>query len=160
MRHLQIVPPTKLDEMKTYFYDYLRELSEFDPDILFDEHGTPIYKWYEYYWKDKERYPFYLIIDEQIAGLAMIREMNKTSYDIAEFYVLPKFRQGGNAIWFATELTKLFDGQFTFSTRFSNPRAIKFWGKFAQLFSNNEYVDDEIWRNWTIRKNPHNLVQK
>ena len=89
----------------------------------------------------------------------MIREMNKMSYDIAEFYVLPKFRQDGNAIWFATELTKLFDGQFTFSTRFSNPRAIKFWGKFAQLFSNNEYVDDEIWRNWTIRKNPHNLVQ-
>lgn len=40
-----------------------------------------------------------------------------------------------------------------FSTRHTNPRAIKFWGKFAEKFENNSYYDDEIWRNFIIRKN-------
>ena len=153
MKKIQIVPLSKMEEMRKYFYEYLLELSEFDPDIKFDEKGTPIYNWYECYWKDKERYPFYLIIDNEIAGIAMIRELDNMLYDIAEFYVCPKFRKDGNAIWFALQLTELFDGQFVFSTRFTNPRAIKFWAKFAKSFECNEYFDDKIWRNWTIRKN-------
>ena len=153
MKKLQIVPLSKMEEMRKYFYKYLIELSEFDPDIKFDEKVTPIYNWFECYWKDKKRYPFYLIIDNKIAGLAMIRELDNMLYDIAEFYVCPEFRKDGNAIWFALQLTELFDGQFVFSTRFTNPRAIKFWDKFAKLFESNEYIDDEIWRNWTIRKN-------
>ena len=153
MRNVQIVPLSKMEEMRKYFYEYLTELSEFDPDIKFDEKGVPIYKWYECYWEDKDRFPFYLKIDGQIAGLAMIRELDNMLYDFAEFYVCPEYRKDGNAIWFATEMTNLFDGQFVFSTRFTNPRAIKFWGKVAKLFESNEYEDDEIWRNWTIRKN-------
>lgn len=152
MRKIQIVPLSRMEEMRKYFYDYLVELSEFDPNIKFDEKGVPIYKWFDCYWDNKDRFPFYLIVNNKIAGLAMIRELDNMLYDIAEFYVCPQFRKDGNAIWFATELTNLFDGEFVFSTRFTNPRAIKFWGKFAKLFESNKYHDDEIWRNWTIRK--------
>jgi len=151
-KKIQIVSISEKHKMRKYFYDYLTELSEFDPDIKFDEQGTPIYKWFDGYWTDKDRYPIYLIIDNCVAGLAMIRELDNLVYDFAEFYVLPQYRKDGNAIWFATEITNLFDGQFVFSTRFTNPRALKFWGKFAKLFEQNEYTDDNIWRNWTIRK--------
>lgn len=152
MRKIQIVPYSKSEEMRKYFYDYLTELSEFDPDIKFDENKTPIYKWFDFYWTEKERYPLFFIVDGKIAGIAMIRELEDMLYDFAEFYVFPEYRGNGNAIWFATEITNLFDGEFVFSTRFTNPRAIKFWGKFAKLFEKNEYNDDDIWRNWTIRK--------
>ena len=138
--------------MRTLFYEYLTELSQFDPDVKFDETGTPVYNWFDCYWQDKDRFPLYLIIDGKIAGLAMIRELEDLQYDFAEFYVCPEYRKDGNAVWFATEITNLFEGEFVFSIRFTNPRAIKLWGKFTQLFDNNEYVDDEIWRNWTIRK--------
>lgn len=153
MRNLQIVPLSRMEEMKKYFYEYLIELSEFDPDIKFDEKGVPIYKWYDCYWVDKDRFPIFLRVDGEIAGLAMIRELGNMLYDFAEFFVLPEYRKDGNAIWFATEITNLFEGEFVFSTRFTNPRAIKFWGKFANLFESNSFQDDEIWRNWTIRKN-------
>lgn len=152
MRKIQIVPLSKMEEMRKYLNEYLTELSEFDPDIKFDEKGVPIYKWFDCYWDDKDRFPFYFIVDGAIAGIAMIRELDNMLYDFAEFYVCPQFRKDDNSIWFATEITNLFDGQFVFSTRFTNPRAIKFWGKFAKLFDSNEFVDDEIWRNWTIRK--------
>ena len=151
MKQIQIVPASKKEEMRLMLYKYLTELSEFDPDIKFDENGTPIYKWFDCYWEDKDRFPIYLIIDGQVAGLALIREMDNMEYDYAEFYVEPQFRGNGNSMWFATEVEKLFDGKFTFSTRHTNPRAIKFWGKFASHYK-HDVSDDEIWRNWVIYK--------
>ena len=153
MRKIELVSIRKKIEMKKVFNDYLTELSQFDPEVHFDEKGSPVYKWFDCYWTDKTRFPFYLLIDNKVAGFAMIREIGVMSYDFAEFYVCPEFRKNDNAIWFAKEIANLFDGQFSFSTRFTNPRAIKFWGKFASLFENASFHDDEIWRNWTIRKN-------
>ncbi len=155
MRKIQIVPLCRMEEMRKFLYEYLTELSEFDPDIKFDKTGTPIYKWFDCYFEDRDRFPLYLIVDDKVAGIAMIRELENMLYEFAEFYVCPKFRKDGNALWFAKEITNLFEGQFVFATRFTNPRAIKFWGKFAEMFELNEYTDDEIWRNWTIRKNNH-----
>lgn len=152
MRKIQIVPKCKMEEMRKLLYEYLTELSQFDPDIKFDSNGTPIYKWFDCYWVDKDRFPIYFFVDGKIAGIAMIRELESLVYDYAEFYVCPEYRKDGNALWFATEVANLFDGKFVFSTRFTNPRAIKFWGKFANTFEHNYFVDDEIWRNWTIRE--------
>ena len=114
MRKIQIVPIGRKEEFRKYFYEYLTELSQFDPDIEFLENGTPIYNWFDCYWEDKDRFPLFLVVNETVAGISMIREMDDRHYDIAEFYVCPEFRKDGNAIWFATEITNLFDGQFDF----------------------------------------------
>lgn len=151
MRKLMIVPKAKKEEMRLMLNEYLTELSEFDPDIKFDNAGTPIYKWFDHYFVEKPRYPIYLIIDNNVAGMAMIRELKDGLYDFAEFYVKPGFRQNGNAMWFAKEVTELFEGKFTFATRFTNTRAIRFWTKFAQCFGAEKFTDDDIWRTWTIR---------
>lgn len=153
MRKIQIVPLSRMEEMRKYLNEYLTELSQFDPDVKFDDKGTPVYKWFDCYWTDKDRFPFYFLVDGSIAGFAMIRELGNMLYDFAEFYVCPEFRKDDNAIWFASEITNLFERQFVFSTRFTNPRAIKFWSKFASQFDGNSFYDAEIWRNWTIRKN-------
>ena len=152
MRKIQIVPFARSEEMRKYFYEYLTELSEFDPKIKFDEQGTPIYQWFDFYWTEKQRYPFYFIVENKVAGLALVRELEDRVFEVAEFYVLPEFRGSGNALWFASELVNLFEGQFSFSTRLTNLRAIKFWGKFVSKCDQCEVVDDEICRNWTIRK--------
>ena len=152
MRKIQIVSVSKKEEMRQYFNDYLTELSEFDPDIKFDDNGVPIYKWFDCYWVDKDRYPIYLVIDNKVAGLAMIRELEPLQYDVAELYVIPEYRKDGNSIWFAKSITELFEGAFIFATRFTNPRAIKFWEKFSEMFEDSTYVDDDIWRSWIIRK--------
>ena len=152
MRKIQIVPLSKMEEMRKYFYEYLKELSAFDPDVKSNKKGIPVYNWFDCYWDDKDRFPIYFLVDNEVAGLAMIRELGNMLYNFAEFYVCPKFRKDNNALWFANEITNLFDGQFVFATRFTNPRALKFWGKFALQFENSSYEDDDIWRNWTIRK--------
>lgn len=142
-----------MEKMRKLLNEYLKELSQFDPEIQFGDKGTPIYKWFDCYWTDKDRFPLYLVIENEIAGFALVRELGNMSYEIAEFYVCPNFRKDNNAIWFATEITNLFDGEFAFSTRFTNHRAIRFWSKFVSQFEDNCFSDDDSWRKWTIRKN-------
>ena len=89
MRKIQIVPFSKSEEMRKYFYEYLTELSQFDPNIKFNEKGIPIYQWFDYYWKEKERYPMYFMVNNQVAGLALVRELEDMVYEVAEFYILP-----------------------------------------------------------------------
>lgn len=152
MKKIEIVPLSRMEEMRKYFNEYLIELSRFDESIKFDEKGVPIYKWYEYYWNDNNRFPMFLIINDLVAGLAMIRKLEDELYEIAEFYVLPEYRKSGNAMWFANEIISTFNSDFVFSACLRNHIAIKFWTKFAKLFKASSYYDNENTRNWKIIK--------
>lgn len=153
MRSIRLISVKEKEIARKMLNDYLIELSVFDDNIKFDDKGVPIYKWYDpYYFIDKDRYAFFLIVDGMCAGLCFIRQIKDNEFDIAEFYVKPSYRKDGNALFFASEVTSLFNGNITFSTRHKNLRGIKFWSKFALLFENSSYTDDEVWRNFIVYK--------
>lgn len=154
MRNFRIVNHEEKDIMKRMFSKYLVELSKFEANVKFDENGVPVYKWFNNYWTDYGRYPFFLIIDNVIAGFAMIRfhENEEYDYSIAEFYVLPDFRGNGNAIWFADSLLKLFNGKFKIETRLTNPAGMKFWTKFTLTKNIEKVYDYDNCRYWLVGK--------
>lgn len=152
MRKIQIVSKAKAGEMKKIFNEYLLEISQFDKNIKFDEQGAPIYNWFDCYWQEGSRFPFYLIVDDKIAGLALVREEGNQFYEIGEFYVLPEFRKKENALWFASAIVDMFDGDFEFSTDRANERAVNFWDKFSKQFSGNFAINSGSRRSWTIKK--------
>ena len=82
--------------------------------------------------------------------MAMIRAVGELGYEVAEFYVLPKYRKNGNALWFAEELIKMFEGQIEIGTRIANTRAVKFWTKFVQKLDVYSCIDEDGWRNWIV----------
>ena len=73
MHNLKIVSLRDKREYRDYFNEYLKELSKYDLTIEFDEKGTPKYKYFDYYFKDDDRYPYWLCLKDEIVGLAMIR---------------------------------------------------------------------------------------
>lgn len=154
MRKVVFVSKNKKEIMRKYFYEYLIELSQYDyENIKFDKNGTPIYKWFDCYWLDSGRFPIFLIIKNNIAGLAMVRELNNNKYEIAEFFVLPEFRKDDNAVWFANSIFDLFDGDFELSAKLKNKRAINFWQKIAMQKNCQEFVEKDGWREWLIKNN-------
>lgn len=153
MRKMQIILKENIEETRRFFYDYLKELSQFDSTIEFDSDGTPIYNWFDNYWEEKERYPFLLCVENKFAGLALIREVGIKKYEIAEFYVIEEYRKDGNALWFASQIVKMFDGTFLFSTRIENKRAIRFWDKFVVQFDYNKSEIKDSYKNWVIKTN-------
>ena len=150
MRKIQIIPNLEKNNTRKIFDEYLTELSEFDDKIKFDKNGKPLYMWYENYWKDFGRFPFYFICENQIAGLAFVRETGDKQYEIAEFYVCPSFRKDGNAMWFIDSVLSLFDGVFDIGTQLKNKRAIAFWTKVANKYGVTNFVDDEKTRTWYV----------
>lgn len=151
MRKIQIVSLSKKEEMREIFFEYLREISKFDKTITFDKSGLPIYKWFDFYWSDKDRYPFYLIVDGCVAGIALIRELGQGQFEVAEYYICPEYRKDENAIWFINQITSLFDGEFVLSTDLINIRAMKFWNKVATFFKNSSSKEDETRKYWTLK---------
>ena len=150
MRKIQIIPKSEKNIAKIMFDEYLTELSEFDDKIKFDNNGKPLYMWYENYWKDFGRFPFYFICENQIAGLAFVRETGDNQYEIAEFYVRPEYRKDGNAMWLSETIISLFDGVFDIGTQLKNHRAIAFWTKVAKQYGISDFVDGEKTRTWYV----------
>ena len=150
MKSIQLVSANDKERLKKYFFDYLVELSRFDPTVIFDEQGIPIYNWYDRYWEERGRYPFLLNIDNRFAGLAFVRESEPQHYEIAEFYVVPEFRKDNNAIDFAVRITSLFCGKFSFSARSENLRAVRFWDKFVEKFAHSGSSTDGNYKTWFV----------
>ena len=151
MKSLQIVRNNKKEEMRNYLNEYLIELKEFDDTIKFNKKGEPIYKYFDDYFIDKDRYPIYFIIDNNIAGIALVREL-EIGYEIAEFYVLKEYRRDGNALVFINMIFNLFDGDFSFSTRLENKRAIKFWDKVSSDYRDVKISQDDNYKEWRIKR--------
>lgn len=156
MNSIQLVPASQKNQIKKYFDDYLVELSRFDPTIVFDSSGAPIYRWYDCYWQEAGRYPFAFYVGNRFAGLAMVRNVSPNRYEIAEFYVLPNFRRDNNAIDFADRLVKQFDGEISFSARMENVRAVRFWDKFALQFAIHGASVKNNYKTWFVKTETKN----
>lgn len=132
--------------------EYLTELSEFDDSIVFDNRGVPQYKWYTpYYFIDRDRYPFFLLVDGKIKGICFVRKVENDRYEMAEFYLKKEVRGNGNALTLAKKIIDSFDGDFLISTRHKNVVGVKFWTKVAKLYRYSE-SDDAVWKNFIVYK--------
>ena len=101
MKRIEIISKKEKVEMKKYLDEYLKEIAKYDDTVNFDKKGNPEYQYFKYYFKDDNRYPIYFYVDETLAGIALVREIEAYSHEIAEFYVFPEFRKDNNAFDFA-----------------------------------------------------------
>jgi len=150
MRNLRIVSISNKFTFRDMFDIYMKELSNYDDTIAFDDMGKCKYKYFDAYWQERERFPFSFYINDKCVGFTMIRELNPKNYEIAEFYVKPDYRKDGNALYFAGEVLKLFEGDFEFSTKLKNARACRFWDKFVNTFDSTKSLNDNDERFWNI----------
>jgi len=106
--------------LELYQYDF----TEFvDGDV--DEHGSFGYRYLDQYWTDSDRHPFLICSDRTIAGFAFVQ--SGRPHDMAEFFVIRKYRGRGVARQAARELFAMFPGEWQVREVATNPRATSFW---------------------------------
>ncbi|MDE5577091.1 MAG: GNAT family N-acetyltransferase [Oscillospiraceae bacterium] len=137
-----ILPEQKsvfIQMMELYSYDF----SEFsDNDI--NEYGYFGYSHIDDYWNEEGRYPFFIRVDEKLAGLVLVRsccEYNNLSdpHNIAEFFVMKKYRHKGVGKTAAVKIFDMFPGGWEISQWSNNLPAQKFWGKVVAEYTNGKY---------------------
>ena len=126
--------------MELYNYDF----SEFSNDDI-NEYGYFGYSRIDDYWNEEGRYPFFVRVDGKLAGLVLIRscsEYNDLQYphNIAEFFIMKKYRKKGVGRIVAKEMFDRFAGGWEISVWANNKVAKKFWERVVHEYTDGKYT--------------------
>lgn len=103
---------------------YLHDFSAFNGDDV-SEHGLFGYRFLDNYWTEADRHPFMIRHDGHLAGFAFVRI--GPPKDMAEFFVLRKYRRRGVGLLAARALFAMFEGEWQVRQLAANAAATAFW---------------------------------
>lgn len=122
---------------------YTYELSLFEDETtnftLLDTGLFITSKYLDLYWKEENRYPYLLKCNGMIAGFALERFNENGMNEIAEFFVLNKYRKHGAGTFMANKIFKKHTGKWEVRTLLKNIGAQEFWRKVINNVSNGSY---------------------
>jgi predicted acetyltransferase len=106
------------------------------------------------YWEDPWRYPFLFRVEDKLAGFALVHQRSRlsgdaTTWDMAEFLVLRKYRRRGVGSVAATRLFAMHPGKWEVRQLHANSAATGFWRRVIGAFTGGRFsdavIDDERW---------------
>ncbi len=127
------------------FQSYLNELSSFpDEEINYkDEKGIYYYPYLGDYWRESERHPYLLLNGNEIAGFALVRQV-EDHWEMGEFYVLPEFRLCGLATSCCIDIFKKHQGEWRIDFNKYNQPSRALWLKLAKSLSGDNISTGEL----------------
>lgn len=106
--------------LQLYHYDF----SEWSGDDV-DEHGEFAHLYLDHYWTDPDSHPFLIRCETRWAGLVLVRTVGVN--DMAEFFVMRKYRRSGVGREAARQVFAMFPGPWQVRQLHGNDAATAFW---------------------------------
>ena len=135
---------------------YVHDLSALFAQVKLGEDGRFGYPALPSYLSGENgRSAFVLRHEGCVAGFVLVRRGSPASddpsvLDVAEFFVMRKFRRHGVGTVVATRLFVSFRGHWEVRELQTNPPAISFWRRVIALYTNGNFeetlFDDDRWR--------------
>ena len=134
--------------IELYVYDF-SELIGLDVD----EQGRFAFPDLAPWWTDRGRHPFFLRVQGKLAGFALVQARSALSgaegvYDMAEFFVLRKYRRRGVGEQAAHALFARFPGAWELRQRPANVAATAFWRQVIDRYTGGKF-QDLVWADAT-----------
>ncbi|MET3699101.1 predicted acetyltransferase [Bacillus oleivorans] len=126
--------------MQFYFYDF----SEFNGADVTETGLYGEYPYIDYYWIEKNRFPFFIYAKGKLAGFALVSRINQgdqSYYSMSEFFILRKFRRNGLGGKAANKIFEQFKGDWKVTQILTNHPAQKFWRRVIHEFTNGKYSE-------------------
>jgi predicted acetyltransferase len=110
---------------------YAYELSE-AADLHVGPDGRYGYESLPLYWKEKSRVPFLVKVDGHLGGFVLVSQGSRITddpgvWDMAEFFVLRRYRRLGVGTRIAQEIWRRFAGRWEVRVLETNQPALTFW---------------------------------
>jgi predicted acetyltransferase len=120
----------------------LHDLSEFSRADI-DAQGRFAYPFLDLYWTEPGRAPFWIKAGDKVAGFVLVRLLPEaqpeTRREIAEFFVLRKYRNKGIGARAAQRVLALYPDKWRVCYSAQNVPAENFWRKVVQLHAGGAY---------------------
>lgn len=140
---IELVPARETDRpilrrlLELYSYD----VSEFNGADV-DQHGEFGYRYLDHYWTENDRAAFLLRVNGHWAGFALVR--NTAPFDMAEFFVMKKYRRRGIGRQAAIDLFQRFPGPWQVRQQQTNPSATSFWRSVIPYSFKERRTSEEV----------------
>ena len=81
--------------LRAQLSDYLEEFAEMEGvEVETADDGTPVYRWFDHYWRDEHRLPFFIEAAGTAVGFCLIRVIDD-GWNVAEFAICRERRREG-----------------------------------------------------------------
>lgn len=122
---------------------YLHDMSEFADDTPDTEGKFSLGTYFDLYWSEAGRFPYIAIVEGELIGFALIRQLSPAIHSVAEFFILRSSRQRGLAKEFATGLFNLHKGEWRVAELENNLPAQGFWRSVIDSLTKGDF--HEVW---------------
>ncbi|MBL4937686.1 GNAT family N-acetyltransferase [Clostridium sp. YIM B02515] len=121
-------------------YDY--EFSQYD-DRDVNKLGLYGYDYLDNYWTEKNRWAFFITVDDKLAGFSMVNDFpetkEETDYSLAEFFIMYKYRRMGVGKYAVKRVFDMFKGRWQLKRHPKNLASVYFWDNVVSEYTNNNY---------------------
>lgn len=130
--------------LELYTYDFTEfEAFEVDEDGLFG------YDYFEEYWLEPTRHPFFVKVNGKLAGFVLVRVLPTPDsevqqlHSIAEFFIMKRYRRLGIGKAVSHQIFHMFLGAWEVFQLENNLPAIGFWRASIRDYTANHYQERE-----------------
>jgi predicted acetyltransferase len=136
-------------------YEY--DMSQYEEDGGPNDYGLFGRRYFDHYWTDKGRYPYFIKISGKLAGFVLvssIRNLKESGNDhpmnlshsdvthsVGEFFVLRNYRRKGIGKFVAHRIFDMFPGKWRVSQMENNQPSQEFWRKIISEYTNGDYLE-------------------
>lgn len=122
-------------------YDY--EFSQYDNRDV-NRLGLYGYKYLDCYWIEKNRWAFFIYVNDMLAGFAMVNDYpevpdRQTDYSLAEFFVMYKYRRRGVGKIAVKAIFDMFRGRWQLKRHPNNTASVYFWDKIVGEYTEGSF---------------------
>ena len=143
---------------------YAHDFSEFH-EIELGVDGRFGYRHLPLYWSDPNRRPFLVRVDGKLAGLVLVKKGSELSgdetvWDMAEFFVVRRYRRRGIGTYVAHEVWRQVPGPWEVRVMESNYSAHLFWAHAISSFAGEAVLSGcvekggQFWRVFSFESKP------
>lgn len=164
--HIELVPaaPDQQPILANMLELYAHDFSEFH-EIELGVDGRFGYPHLPLYWSDPNRRPFLARVDGKLAGLVLVKKGSELSgdetvWDMAEFFVMRRYRRRGIGTRVAYEVWRQVPGLWEVRVMESNHSAHLFWEHAISGFARETILSDcvesagQLWRVFAFESKP------
>ncbi|EJG1735715.1 GNAT family N-acetyltransferase [Vibrio parahaemolyticus] len=123
-----------------YIYD-MSEYMKWNPAKDGTFGGYDVSK-FDPYWNRDDHIPYFIKVNNELAGFVLIRRYpsDLTLYDVAQFFVLRKFKGQGVGKLVLAQVVKAFPGKWQIRILLENSGALSFWKSAVSNIVGEDYT--------------------
>jgi len=144
---------------------YLYDFSQFDKCDV-NSHGLYGYKYLDHYWTEPGRHPYFITVNDNLAGFAMVNDhcylcKPGEARSVSEFFVMKKYRRIGVGYAAARKVFDLFPGKWEIVQHPENKPSMEFWEKIVSELTRGQYrkleAETEAWTGQALIFNSNKI---